>query len=238
MKIKDFVQTIKIVALAGMLAVGIGYLNAEYVGPSGKAPTINAATPVHIGKTTQIKIGGFGIKGPAEFDDVNKLIMKSGAKLTMESGATLTMESGAGAGKVLTSDAKGVVTWKDPSVAGADRVAWSNNSGRLWIDGAANVNENNAKVLYADTAGNGVETITSWGNHACDSQKCSGNDLIGGGAYRFCAITVVRAESGAGGDEGSRMTCRVNKNSDNTWNLEYVNVSNVADDGCVAYCFN
>ncbi len=53
----QIINTIKVIALALLLALGISYVSAAWIGPTEAPPLGNVSAPVNVGDGTQIKVG-------------------------------------------------------------------------------------------------------------------------------------------------------------------------------------
>lgn len=206
MTIKDFIQTIKIVVLAGVLAVGVSYVSAIYVGPSGAPGNNNAAAPIHIGLGTQTKSGSLGISGGLRVQ------------------GPIIFDSGAGAGKVLTSDRSGNALWKDPQVGESKVGAINNNHFCIGRAGTGKVecdlSPDNAHVAKATTADNGINEIVTWDNptSSAGENKSIQRVQISDKNFKMCFVTYHKA------DNSSNSTCGAIKDG-SLWYLEHGNVS-------------
>ncbi|MFA6177802.1 MAG: hypothetical protein WC694_02835 [Candidatus Paceibacterota bacterium] len=142
------IQNIKSIILALILVLGVSYVSAfsTWVNPTSTPPNNNADTPLNVGNTGQIKVGGLtlntggapnglivqsgkvgiGVASPAQKLDVAGTIQATGLKIT----------TGATAGKVLTSDALGVATWQAAAAGSGD------NLGNHVATQALNMNNN------------------------------------------------------------------------------------------------
>ena len=95
---KNLLQTIKIIVLALILSVGVGYLYAAtWTGPSAQPPLSNAPAPINVGTIDQVKSAGLGL---------NSLLVSGPVKI---------VDGTQAAGKVLTSDATGLASWQTPT---------------------------------------------------------------------------------------------------------------------------
>ena len=58
MQKKELIQSIKIIVLGLVLSLGVGFVSAQYTGPTG-APgnTTNTATPIYVSSAAQTKTG-------------------------------------------------------------------------------------------------------------------------------------------------------------------------------------
>jgi len=92
---EQILKTISVISVSALTIVGISYAQA-WTGNTSTAPANNAPAPINVGSSSQIKGGGLSL---------GSLIVSGGVQLT----------SGAGAGKVLTSDASGNVSWQAAS---------------------------------------------------------------------------------------------------------------------------
>lgn len=97
---KTITQSIKVLILALVLAVGISYVSA-WTGPTATPPAGNTDSPINVGTTAQIKNGGLSL---------NSLLV---------SGQVSIVDGTQGSGKVLTSDANGVASWAAVASGGA-----------------------------------------------------------------------------------------------------------------------
>jgi len=79
---QDFIQSVKIIILALLIAVGTSYVSAvtTWTAPSTTPPNGNVDAPVNVGYTGQIKQGNLWIKGlvNSSTSAVNGLIVENG----------------------------------------------------------------------------------------------------------------------------------------------------------------
>lgn len=128
---KQFIDLGKILGLALVLSIGIGYISAApWTAPAGPPPDNNTDAPLNVSSSGQIKLGGLSLNAglPAA---PNGLIVAAGnvgigiisptTRLDVNGTAKVTgfqLTTGAGASRVLTSNASGVGTWVTPAAAG------------------------------------------------------------------------------------------------------------------------
>lgn len=75
-----YMQSIKIILLGLLVAVGVSYVSAAWNPPGGAPPTNNTDAPINVGYSSQIKQGNLDIKGliSSGVAAVNGLIVENG----------------------------------------------------------------------------------------------------------------------------------------------------------------
>jgi len=124
----SYIQSFKIIVLALLVAVGTGYLFADFSAPTQAPPGCPAGSPgcdapVNVSATAQAKNGSLtlGASTPAS-DTGSSYSLQVPNKYALFKGLTtqaLTLTTGAGAGKVLTSNANGSATWHTLGTCGS-----------------------------------------------------------------------------------------------------------------------
>lgn len=166
---KDFVQTVKVVAIALALTLGVNYLQADYVAPTSGPTSNNAAAPLNVGSASQTKVGNLNIYG-----NLSTVTFAAGPSIFTGS---VQIQKGAAAGNVLTSDANGNAAWKplpaSQQTAGVTSIKagnWitispSSGTGDVTINAASQIPGNGTagQVLEPDPT-TGVKWVTQFSN--------------------------------------------------------------------------
>jgi len=108
----NFIQTIKVIALAGVLAFGVQYASAQnWVGPSGSPPGNNVPAPLNVGASGQIKLGGITLGSG---------LNASGMALNLPNGKVmLKLPTPPTVGQVLSAaDTSGTLKWSNDATGG------------------------------------------------------------------------------------------------------------------------
>lgn len=108
----NFMQTIKVIALALVLAFGVQYAVAQtWVGPSGSPPGNNTPAPLNVGSLGQIKTGGVTLGSG---------LTAAGVALNVPNGKVmLKLPTPPTVGQVLTAqDTSGTLGWTTPAAGG------------------------------------------------------------------------------------------------------------------------
>lgn len=113
---KKYLTSVKIVILAGILSVGVGFVLAQWTPPGQPFPDGNPPAPVNVGLSEQVKEGSFwanfiGSQGPAYVAG------------NFEVGSRLTIAGGdPGAAKILVAENnEGLVAWSRVSSFSCER---------------------------------------------------------------------------------------------------------------------
>ena len=95
---KQIVDALKVIFPALILAFGISYVSAAWVGPTATAPDNNVAAPINIGSVDQIKSAGLGVDTLAVFGqgsfDGEVILGSTGAACDADLEGALQYDSG------------------------------------------------------------------------------------------------------------------------------------------------
>ncbi|MEI8339148.1 MAG: hypothetical protein WCF94_00615 [bacterium] len=180
-------NTFKSLLLLSIFVFGIGYIYA-WTGPTAPAPDKNVAAPLNVGANQQIKVGNLILGENILGNELAKLQVKGNVLIV---GTTTIINGSQGAGKVLTSDANGVASWKTPAVQenitppadlGPDFVYFSNKeietsgsipTAQTFCEGIASTNsyKKGYVVAYDDISGKDVFTCWLYGKTVFTSYK-------------------------------------------------------------------
>ncbi len=110
-------HSLKLIALALVLGLGVNYALA-WTGPTSAPPAGNTDAPINVSATAQVKNGGLSVtsflaSASASFGgNVGIGTVNPTAKLDINGGTIKIADGTQGAGKVLTSDATGLASWR------------------------------------------------------------------------------------------------------------------------------
>ncbi len=116
-----FIKQIVINAAAIAVVIAGASIVTAWTGPTAIAPAGNVAAPINVGAIAQEKTGplallnGLSVYGASGF--LGDLWVNANVRI-FGPGKTLVIDEGKGAGKVLTSDANGVASWRTPTGGG------------------------------------------------------------------------------------------------------------------------
>ena len=217
---QDLVQSLKVIILALVIAVGTSYVSAVWNAPSATPPNGNTDAPINVGYNGQIKQGNLWIKGLADATTsaVNGLIVENGnvgigtttPSVKLEVGGQVKITGGnPGVDKILASDEDGLASWKSASDLGISSGSTAGTAG------TAGTSTSDASNVF-------ISKAISYSTRSGVSNSSYQGPVLSLGVRNFCALLYHGHGDSLdkGGNYTNRAYCSVSRNaSTSEWSL-------------------